>query len=375
MNSLRFLLIVFALCFARLAHAELSAVPDPLSYSFDKAPVIIVAQVAGYTKAEPIPTFSISDWRRIIPAVPSPSRLAFPPTDSLIAEAGTYRFRPLYFLKGKGHLPFHVAFPDLRTGPYNGSSFSLAEQDTVLLLLKYDSRGQLQPARTSPALIRLTNSNDTNQEPALGGSVKERIVQLLSASLKDDALRPSAAYFLQGFSDACLPALLWPYAQDKNLLVRDAILFGLAFNQQVDAIPLIIKLNDRLLIQTDSGANSVMALEGFRTPRAVPLLNQLLFNHSASVRMMAGQALRALRSRTSVPYLVLSLHDTNTEVAAIAYFGLHEIMPSIGPYHDSLYFDAHRQAEIKKIMAWWRDELNGAHSPANMTKPLVVAPH
>lgn len=325
---------------------------DPLEFSLKDATIIVAAQIVDYPKSPALlhkgPTFSEDNMT--------------------IAEAGTYHFRALQYLRGVGKPDFQVDLPAVKTPYYDRTSFSLQEKDTVLLFLRKGKEGKVEAVSSYPSLIRIANEDAAEQQPSrTNETVEGKIVGLLLHSLENDSLRPSSAYHLQQFVDPRVPGAVLPYIDDKNLVVQDSVLSCLAFNQQAQAIPQIIKLNDTLLAK-GRGATSVQTLQFFKTSKAVSALNTALSNHNYTVRMFAGWGLRNIKSRESIPYFVLALHDPNEMAAANAYMGLHEIVPSIGPRKDLSYFDAHRQAETEKIMAWWRDELNGKHSSRNIIK-------
>lgn len=135
------------------------------------------------------------------------------------------------------------------------------------------------------------------------------------------------------------------------------------------AIPIYAWWRDELLGLHLTKTQAAEVLHARKLPTTVGDLNPLLFNPDPKTRQAAILSLQKLGDRTSIPYLLLALHDPNTTIAYTSYQILHHLIPVTGAANPESYFQAHRDDEVKVLYAWWQDELLNKHL-ANYRPPL-----
>ena len=91
-------------------------------------------------------------------------------------------------------------------------------------------------------------------------------------------------------------------------------------DQVTEAIPRIMTLKRK----TDEAGTGTLGmlprLETFNTPQALPQLNALLFDPDPRIRQQVILSLRnsRLADRSSIPYLMVALHDPNPVIQGAA---------------------------------------------------------
>jgi len=113
------------------------------------------------------------------------------------------------------------------------------------------------------------------------------------------------------------------------------------------------------------GVPSVREMTKVRSRNAVSYLIPLLFSWNVGLRRIAAYALRdidAHNDQSSIPYLALTIHDPDSDIAYQAYSQLSEHVPELGAPDVIPYWLSHRRAEIDRLMAWWKDEMGGKHN-------------
>ena len=149
-------------------------------------------------------------------------------------------------------------------------------------------------------------------------------------------------------------------SESPDLQARDQALTCMLQNGDLTTIPKIVKLSHT--VQTDPTFwLSVPALHKITSRAAVPYFNRMLLNWDDGLRITAVNELRFSLpgGQSSIPYLVLALHDSEDQVAYQAYASLSKLAPELGPSDDTVYWARHKRSEIERILSWWRDELNG----------------
>ncbi len=117
--------------------------------------------------------------------------------------------------------------------------------------------------------------------------------------------------------------------------------------------------------------------ERIKPEDAARILNPLLFEKKPELRRQAAQALQKSGDASSIPYLLLALHDPDDEVSFLAYRTLHHLIAAMPPPTARPLFEAKREAYTKELFAWWRDELSGKHfapDPAPAALPVQALP-
>ena len=235
-----------------------------------------------------------------------------------------------------------------------------------MLLKKAD--GEFLPVDTTLPLIPLSNNIFAKQGAQ---DVQREIVRLMLASSVDPNIRRVNVYLLRDTVDSQITTALVSYLNDPDLRTRDAVLYCLATNQQVAAIPRIAELAT-ILDRQGQGAESTKTLENFTTPEAVPYLKPLIITPNYLVRQESIRSLYNIADKSCIPYLILALRDPDPDqiIPVAADIALHRLIPVLGPAPTQSHDDyiKHRQESTKLIYDWWIDELNGKHTkPGNQT--------
>jgi hypothetical protein len=264
----------------------------------------------------------------------------------------------------KGAAPQTVEFPVPSINQslnYGDPKFRVTvDRDYLLFLSRRSEGGPLLP--NDPAVPMILLGKDapakatTMPSTAPSGrrtSETARVVEsLLLASLDDPECRAADLYLLHSLrSDAVVTAARGAL-QDSDPNVKVNALCCLASNQVVEAIPQIAEMVHAFGEHAPATTRLLNALVYYDTPLATPHLNPLLVDEvSPSLQQFAAMAMnqKRLADKTSVPFLIRLLKETDGLGSYYAYIMLHKLYPTTGPNKDRLYFEAHREEELKAI--------------------------
>ena len=121
--------------------------------------------------------------------------------------------------------------------------------------------------------------------------------------------------------------------------------------------------HDELMGLRVTKARALDVRDPARPPAAVSELNPWLFDPRVKVRRAAIHALEKLADPTSIPYLLMALHDPDAEIEYGAYQIVHRLAPETGPARPEPYFEAHTSEEVNALYGWWQDDLSGKRRP------------
>ena len=286
-------------------------------------------------------------------------------------DAGRYRFFVVSKVKGACGSTLTLDLPLTASRKYLNIKLSLNPGELFLLCLKKNSKGSLTPADAGNPMIPLRSSDYPHPlAQPFGQKIDSAVTGLLIDSLPSPEMRPLIAYYLAPLDDPRILSAMLPYLKDRNPYVKDAVLACMAKNQQVTAIPLIIRFNHQGNI---FGTQSLYALEKYRTKQAIPMLSRAVYDSSWQIREGAVRTLAKIEDVSSIPSLVLALNDPNSDVVYQAYFGLHTLIPSLGPVKTFVDFEKNRKAETALLLTWWKDELSGKHPKPKKPETRAVA--
>lgn len=354
------------------AKAVLMGYAKPLPQAIAQAQLIVVARLVKYTP----------DPAREFPSKPTQGlngQEAYVGEDALykffsVKAPGHYSLQVLQMLEGEPVATLEIDLPYLLQHYYADVRYKLVEGDAALFMLKLNTQGQLEPVDRLLPLIPLTSANSPLNLPAtaVAKPVPERVLDILLASLSDPTLRQVNTHLLRDMIGPEVVAGLAPYLNDPSLRVQDNVLYAMAVNQQVSVIPHISALAAKMAAR-GSYPQSVQALTKFDTPEAVPYLNPLLFNLNYLVRFRANDTLYKISDRTSIPYLLIAMHDPQPgeAIAHTSYLRLMRLLNRWDAAKNADNFWPRRAAEMRPLHAWWRDELSGKHAmQPPLKKPL-----
>ena len=340
------------LCLARWAGAVNVPLARPLTEAVKNAQVIVVASVVA------------------APPVAQPQGPVGQTVDALIQskafrEAGSYTLSRELVIAGKCEEALKLEMPLLSTQYYAQQKFEAGEGAMVLLLLTADQ----VPVDARRPMIPVSREG---VKKLLAEGKKVDAVDVLLASMKDEALRLILADVLKTVEDARIAPVMRTYADDKNLRTREAVLQCMARNQDVEAIPRIAVLAAEME-RTQHASGPVTALGEYHKAEALPYLNPLAVDGTDFLRMNALQALRPLADASSIPFLMKALEkdDAQQSVSYDAYWTLHRLVPALGPTQNRAYFLKHRDAEVQALKQWWEGEQKkaGATQAASGPRP------
>lgn len=117
----------------------------------------------------------------------------------------------------------------------------------------------------------------------------------------------------------------------------------------------------------------VIDFEKIKPEEAARILNPLLFEKKPELRQQAAQALQKSAQASSIPYLLLALHDPDPTVSFLAYRALHRLIETLPPPTGREPFEARREAYTKELFDWWCAELLGQHFAPD-PRPAAPAP-
>lgn len=264
-------------------------------------------------------------------------------------------------VKGQSPQKIHVAFQY----PPVFINFSKKQMrgGNALLLFLDNSQGKWHPVEPLLPYSHIIFKAEVSKGSGKKANPRSAIIGYMLASLPDQFLRESKMQALRSIKDSRISGILRKYIEDTNMTVRSNALHSLAFNQQVDIIPRIVQMEESQ--KTGTGIYAT-ALSKFKTEKAIPYLNSLIFSPNEAVRSGAVEALRDLADKTSIPYLILALSDPDPQdyIPYVAYDTLHRLIPKLGEAGDTPYFLSHREAETRLIYKWWSAELQGQHHPS-----------
>src|SRR5262249_5088894 len=149
---------------------------------------------------------------------------------------------------------------------------------------------------------------------ATGTGTKPDTLDILVSALADVPLRPLLTYLLLEVKDDRVARKMRELLDDKEASVRSNALYNLGVNQDLSAIPGIVKLSLELERGKEKSAFSPAGgLSFYKSREAIPLLNPLLTEDSEGVRMCAMEALLVTADKTSIPYLVEALDNDDKQ--------------------------------------------------------------
>lgn len=279
---------------------------------------------------------------------------------------GRYRLRTLATIKGEVLPTFDLRATRVLSVYYGDPGIDIRDGSTLLLFLTRDGDGQLVPADpTRPAIPLATDVGLPTEAEVKRGNALGIVTKLLIGSLSEPGTRRSSAYLLRDMAGEDIVAALTPYAESPDLELAESALSCLAANQKVEAIPKIARLEAAMKRKGMGGSRVVTAIRQFRTPTAVPYLNQLLFDtNSDYTRINAAFTLLPMADRSSIPYLIVALQDPETQ-GAVSFTAYQALVPMLGLPMAGLSeeeFAKRRTEVISAANVWWVDELQGKHS-------------
>ncbi len=335
--------------------ANLVSPPMPLSEVINHSQTVVVAQVISFTADnEAVPDTA--------PPENQSSGNIVVDTDDNSVPSGQYSLHELKVFKGQSDKTLHLHLPALSRLAYGFANLKIKTGDYVILFLVKSPDGQLLPSEPGIPLVQL-NGISASAIEAVAGDVTTNVLELMLRSLNDPAIRRSNTALLRDVNSPLIVQGLSPFINDPNDSVKDNVLYCMAVNQVVSVIPLISRLQTRLAKQ-GSGTYCVTALQDYTNPKAAPFLNPLLLEDDEYIRINSVLALQKIADTSSIPYLVLSLHDPDPQnlVPYTAYLTLHKIIPKLPkPVNDFDYTRPIPQKDLMPINSWWNDELMGVH--------------
>lgn len=340
------ILLLSALCSGAQAFYERE--PWPLPRTVKNSQAIVIASLTHYAP--------VGGQTNGTEAAPAEQTWTFDANRK--DPVGLYSFSVIMPLQGQLEEKLQLSLPQY----YRSGKLGIKEGQHVLLFLHSNVPADWTPVDPLVPFIKLADDKLEDKDNKAGKPLLSTVVSLVLDSLRDPALRRQNIRRLRDVVDPQIVEKLPAYLDDPDILVRDNVLYSLAINQQVSVIPRIAKLNAQLML-SDSNAESIVALQKFKTPEAVPYLNPLLFESDQYIRVNTAYALQSLATSNSIPYLMLALRDPETQnvVGYTAYRTLHRLIPELGHPKDWTLFKIQREAERRRLYLWWQDELMGKH--------------
>jgi hypothetical protein len=324
--------------------------PLPFGKAVAGAELVLVARVTRVTSAPE---------EKVIP--PKPGSLDEAVRATQLLAKSTLRVEQKNTLRGQTPKAFDVIISPIYGLYYGGASFSIREGDHVLLLLRKGRSGGWEPVDSLVPLFKLGGSSTQS-------SANSVLASALTSS--DAGVRRAAAYHLRSVIDPEIIASVRQRADDPDLETRDSILFCLGLNQQTDVVvPRVARLAELYWSRpTKEVPACIITLEQLNSPKAVNLLNPLLFAESPFLRWSAMTALSRLADKSSIPYLMIALRDGDQRsyVSYQAYTILYRLaaLPEREAI-DLVYFDSHKGQLLKPIYDWYDRELRSSILVAN----------
>ena len=327
----------------------------PLPTAVSAAQAAVVVRIVSFTTSPgyspPLPNRSMVIGGKVIQFYSGVDAMYEADT---LNPPGTYQLDVEETLKGRCPKSLSLSLPAILSDYYDNQRFNVKVGTQALLLLRLNAQNEWECVDPTLPLVPLANVTGTSQPD---------VVSVLLDSLENTEASQRQIYtFL--LRDSVGPQVvigLARYVDDPNVKVQDNVLYCLAQNQQIAAIPRIEALAEQTAGE-QIGLICPMALESYKdTPEARPLLNRLLFCPEYFTRLHTMFALDHLADRTSIPYLMLALRDPDTQniIPQSAYGLLHQLNPSLGLAYGSDYFAQHHAVEMQKLDAWWSNRLLG----------------
>jgi HEAT repeat protein len=185
-------------------------------------------------------------------------------------------------------------------------------------------------------------------------------------ALRDLVDRTSIPYLLLALYDPDDYVAYAAYGLLRHLIpnvapARDWSLFEV---QREAAIrPFLTWWKDELRGKHDKLTIKSHIIEGNISALSVEKLNALILQPSTETRQKAIAELQKGVDVSSIPYLILALHDPNEDVAYSAYRMLYRLRPKLKGIKERAAFNADRKTALLPIYDWWEDELLGRHVP------------
>jgi hypothetical protein len=233
---------------------------------------------------------------------------------------------------------------------------SLVQDEDVILFLK-KSEADIYDA-TSPDEVQRTVGGELRVDDNL--SVREKVEQeLLHVAKNGDAAISQQA--IRKLKELDSQLLLQPQTGVKTPEAREALLGA--------AMALRIKRGDDTALEEVLGSKTFSAdktsylfweddvlreIGGVRKKSALPQLHKLLTHPSPAVRMEASSALQEIGDKTSIPYLIQGLNDSDPHTAAKCLSALCRITGRPGPGYKE--FVKNRQKVAEEWKDWWKKQ-------------------
>ena len=334
------------------------------------ADVVLVAKISAYTR-DPADKIDFGKLNTVVirgKSVPFFTGMKAIEAITTIKLRGSYTFKTIHKIKGDAPDILQLDLPRISWLKYGGAqALRINEGDNVLLNLNRGADGKFTWVNQDAPFIKV-GSKDLILKKVEVNSPQQQVLDFIEQSFTDPVLRQANTYLLRSTQDTSLVSRLAPYLNDPNQRVRDNVLYCMAVNQQVAAIPRIAQLAREMALEgpQSGGAQAVTALEEYKAPAAVPYLNPMLFEANQYVRLNSVTALGNLADKSSIPYFLLALYDPEWQnaVAPSAAAMLHKLIPALGDYPTREVFLKQRKEWTARYWAWWRDELSGKHLPA-----------
>ena len=356
----RFLLVLSMFLLCTSLKADNSNNGSGLLLTTKQSDVIIVAKIIRIVRS-PLPKTDVSKsvYIKLGRGLPS---VQVSVTDQADNPAGVYDVFVIGAVKGRCPGRLNIKLPELSDTDYNFAQPRFKANDEVLLFLQRKSNNFIPVGNGVPIIPISHYHSSPNGETFAGDPAYQHVLDVMLASLRASDHREVITYLLSNIVDAKLETALKPYEDDPNLSVEGNVLYCLAENGQVEVIPKIAALQNRLSLAGE-GSLSVGALSDFNTSDAVPYLNPLVCNANEFTRLNAMESLLNLADRTSIPYLLLALHDPDRQ--QVIRYQAYDTVCRLTKTHnraDVEDFDKHQQHYVKPLLAWWADELTGKHN-------------
>jgi hypothetical protein len=204
--------------------------------------------------------------------------------------------------------------------------FGPIEPSTLgMYFLVRNANGAYRPAEPAyPFLITRADASLTEEPPL------DRVVSIIGqVLLKPGPIndRRLAVEILSGAPTDAATELLRQAVRDKDDVIRMQSISALLNRGDVETLaiaePILLKApakTDDYLLQ-----NVASAVEGIKSPRAIPALQRLLRSSDSRTRISAISAIRHMHVQEGVEALVIALGDANRDVRYEAVVGLAEL--------------------------------------------------
>jgi len=349
------LLAFFSSLYPISVQAQLMSPPMPLADIINHSPTIALARVSKFI-ADNKPATDVAPQRTFW------NNSTAIDSDDNIVPSGTYFFNVWMIVRGQNDKVLQLHLPALSRLDYGFASFNIKLGDYCILFLTKNVDGQIVPFEPGIPLVELSQTSAPMVE-ANAKDVSTETLDLILRSISNPLVRQANTALLRDVNNPTVLERLSPFINDPNDSVRDNVLYCMAVNQVVSAIPKIAQLQ-RKKAEQGSGTSCVTALQFYHNPQAVPLLNPLLFQNDEYIRINSVLALQKTADASSIPYLVLALHDPDPQnvVPYTAYLTLHRIIAKLPKdANDFDYVKPIPQKDLMPINVWWDDELMGIH--------------